>query len=617
MILPCPSPTFPFPESSTYATTKGMHDTLSDLLQRRLTRRTFMGMAGVGIAASLIIPKLSWAALSPEDKTKSAVLVKDGQERIFIRWGDPLTAEALPFNPAETNPEKTRDQFGFNNDYIAFFPLGKKDALLAVNHEFPDPVLMHGQRGKASARARAHIEMLSVGISIFQIHQTEDGTWKIVRDSPYNRRINAMDTLCMMAGPAAGDARLITTADPTGKLVMGTLGNCGGGVTPWGTFLSGEENIDLFFRGKAAGSEAENHARFGLGDGKPMQHWAGADPRFNAAAEPNEPNRFGWVLEVNPKDIGAIPIKRTALGRMKHEYTTAVTGSSGRCVVYLSDDQAGECFYKFISTRPIDTDNPANNRDLLDDGLLYAAKFYDDGDVLWLPLIYGEGPLTADNGFASQADVLIDVRKAAKLLGATPMDRAEGIALHPKTEAVYIALTKNPKRTDPDPANPRAPNPWGHLIRIITDGHEALRDRWEIVILGTDKTNSEKNVGDPTIPHHPEAIPFANPDNLTFTPDGTLWVCTDGAPESAGVPDGLYTLKESEKQWVLEKIYRVPVGAEPCAPTWTPDQKTVFLSVQHPGRDSPAHAPSTRWPDFSPALPPRPAVVVLTLKRQG
>jgi secreted PhoX family phosphatase len=590
-----------------------MTKTLCDLLESRLTRRHFIAGAGAGVTMSLLVPKLSWALTPPPlDVTKSAVLKQGWKESILIRWGDPLTPQAPAFNPSETNPENTRDQFGFNNDYIALFPLGERDALLVVNHEFSDPVLMHGQRGKATAKARATIEMLSVGISVFQIHLGDTGQWSVVRESPYNRRINARDTLCMASGPAAGDARLITTADPTGKLILGTLANCGGGTTPWGTFLSGEENIDLFFRGRATqGAEAENHARFGLGNDKLMQHWAAVDGRFDAAKEPNEPNRFGWVVEVNPKDIEGIPIKRTALGRMKHEYTTAISGSNGRCVVYLSDDEENACFYKFISQMAVDAENPANNRDLLDQGILYAAKFDDNGDVRWLPLIYGEGPLTPEHGFTSQADVMIDVRKAANMLQATPMDRAEGIAIHPQTGAVYIALTKNPKRSVSDAANPRAPNPWGHIIRIITNGHEALRDTWDIVILGTDKTVSEKRDADPQIPYHPKAIPFANPDNLTFTPDGTLWVCTDGAPKSAGVPDGLYTLKEEDKQWVLQQVYRVPVGAEPCCPTVSPDQKSLFLSIQHPAQKSPAHAPSTRWPDFSPTLPPRPAVVVL------
>ncbi|MFM7630979.1 MAG: PhoX family protein, partial [Alphaproteobacteria bacterium] len=556
-----------------------------------------------------------------QDMTQSAVLKKGWRESILIRWGDPLTPQAPAFDPAETNPEKTRHQFGFNNDYIAFFPLGDAEALLVINHEFPDPALMHGQRGKASAKARAQMEMLSVGMSVVQIHLGTTGQWSVVRESPYNRRINAMDTLCMASGPAAGDERMMTSADPTGKLIMGTLANCGGGVTPWGTFLSGEENIDLFFRGRAAeGPEAENHARFGLGDGKPMQHWAAVDGRFDAAKEPNEPNRFGWVVELNPKDIEAIPIKRTALGRMKHEYTTATTGISGRCVVYLSDDEENACFYKFISRDDVDTENPANNRDLLDQGILYAAKFDENGDVRWLPLIYGEGPLTAEHGFKSQADVLIDARKAAHLLQATPMDRAEGIAIHPQTGAVYVALTKNLSRTSPDAANPRAPNPWGHIIRIITDGHEALRDGWDILTVNQWETPSptssdfQKTNAQPLhTAELPRDIPFANPDNLTFTPDGTLWVCTDGAPKSAGVPDALYALKEKtkDKHWVLETIYRVPVGAEPCAPTFSPDEKSLFLSVQHPAQKSPPHAPSTRWPDFSPKLPPRPSVVVL------
>ena len=584
---------------------------LDTILSLSISRRKLLGVAGTTATLSILRPHLAMAA----NVGNSTVLNNDYKEHILIRWGDPITNTAPAFNPSETDPEKTKEQFGYNNDYIAFFTIDENNAILCVNHEYPDTKLMHRYRNKATAKNMVQIEMLSVGISVIQITKNETNIWEIVKESGYNRRINATDTVCILSGPAAGHERLQTASDPTGTFVIGTLANCGGGVTPWNTFLSGEENFDHFFYGSINKNnrEYQNHNNFGIAKG-PLSHWAKHDKRFDITAEPNEPNRFGWIVEVNPWKPDSPPVKRTALGRMKHEYATAIKSESGYCVIYLSDDEANEHLYKFISSATIDTENSNNNRDILDDGVLYVAKFYENGDVRWLPLIFGQGQLTEANGFYNQGDVMIDTRKSAKLLDATPMDRPEGIAIHPKTGAIYISLTKNPKKQTPQPANPNAPNPLGHILTINTKNHESLRDTWDIFVLGTKKTKAKKNAGaNNKIPYNTNEMPFANPDNLTFTNDGTLWVATDGMND-IGSLDRLYSLKQHENEVILDAIYQAPIGAETCAPTFSTEQKTLFLSVQHPAKGSSPIEPSTKWPDFDPVLPPRPSVIMLIKK---
>jgi secreted PhoX family phosphatase len=418
-----------------------------------------------------------------------------------------------------------------------------------------------------------------------------------------------------------------TKADPAGTTVLGTLNNCAGGTTPWGTCLSGEENVNGYFGGDPkATPEARNLARMTFND-KPRQPWFRFEDRFDVTKEPNEPNRFGWVVEVDPYDPNSTPVKRTALGRMKHEGATTVIDKSGRVAVYTGDDQIYEYVYKFVTNGKYDTKNRAANKDLLDDGTLFVAKFNADGTMNWLPLVFGQGPLTAANGFNSQADVLIETRRAADLLGATKMDRPEDIEPDPASGRVYVVLTKNAARKaqETEPSNPRADNQFGHIIELIPPGsegpkgrrsasdHASTTFRWEMFLMG----------GDPANPRHGAKYGpglsangyLATPDNIAFDGRGHLWIVTDGQDDALGAADSVYACDlQGPRRAVTKLFFNAPRGAEVCGPCFTPDARTLFVAIQHPGEEkgSTVDKPSTRWPDFKDGVPPRPAVIAIT-----
>jgi secreted PhoX family phosphatase len=453
----------------------------------------------------------------------------------------------------------------------------------------------------------------------------------VVPNSRYARRITALDTPMQLSGPAAGHERLKTGADPTGTRVVGTVNNCAGGITPWGTYLMAEENFHYYFLGDVEGHpEQANYTRYGIpGNRFP---WGRFHRRFDINAEPNEANRFGWIVEVDPLDPDSTPIKRTALGRFKHEGAETIVNDDGRLVLYSGDDQRFEFLYKFVTSGKVDPDNREANKDLLDDGTLYVARFAEDGALTWLPLVHGKGPLTAENGFASQADVLIETRRAATLLGATPMDRPEDVEPSPVTGKVYVMLTNNSKRGNEDQpgtdaANPRAKNLWGHILEITAaDGdHAAETAHWEIIVRAGNPSDSA--VAARWNPATSENGWFACPDNCAVDPAGRLWVSTDQGKNwktASGSADGVWALEtEGARRGTGKMFFRVPVGAEMCGPRFTPDGKTLFVAVQHPATDgtidypgferaSTFEDPATRWPDFQPEMPPRPSVVVIT-----
>lgn len=561
---------------------------------------------------------------------------------ILIRWGDPVLPNAPAFDPLKQSADAQKLQYGYNNDFLGFLPMPgaanpNEHGLLVVNHEYTNEELMFPGLGRQDSKATffkgmtkdlADIEMMAHGGSVLEVRKV-GGKWQVVPNSKYARRITA-ETEMDIGGPAAGHDRLKTSYDPTGRRVRGMLNNCAGGLTPWGTWLTCEENVNGYFWGKLADdhAEARNYKRMGIPGN--WYNWGAYYDRFDVTKEPNEANRFGWVVEIDPFDPNSVPKKRTAMGRYKHEGAAGLINKDGRYVVYQGDDERFDYVYKFVTKGVVDTQNKAANRDLLDEGTLYVAKYDADGKGTWLPLVYGQGPLTEANGFRSQADVVIETRRAADLLGATKMDRPEDVEANPKTNKVYVMLTNNSRRTPEqvNAANPRAKNNFGHIIEMLPAGgdHAATDFTWEILV----------KCGDPSIADVGATFSsattkdgwFGMPDNCAVDSQGRLWVTTDGnSPSKTGRADGVWAM-ETEGEWrgTSKHFYRVPNGAEMCGPYFTPDDTTFFVAVQHPGEadDDDPNAPpatfenpATRWPDFKPGMPPRPSIVAITKKGGG
>jgi len=556
------------------------------------------------------------------------VLADGYQRQILLRWGDPLFADAPGFDFRAQSAETARRQFGYNNDFTAFIPMtpGASDrGLLAVNHEYPIPQLMFPGLDAAGAAdnvtcEQVDIMMASCGLSIVEVRRRGD-LWEVDRASHFNRRITA-DTRIRISGPVAGHPKLRTAADPTGKWVLGTHDNCNGGVTPWGTILTCEEGSSDFFAGDIDAHPDHDHLRRNHYESvsRSRYGWERFHERFDLGHAPNEPNRFEWVVEIDPFTPDAPPVKRTALGRFAHEGAHCALAADGRVVVYLGDDWEFEYCYRFVSARAFDPDNRAANRDLLDEGILSAARFDADGSVQWLPLVWGEGPLTTVNGFDSQADVLLHTRRAADLLGATPMDSPEGYAPDPVSGHVFIALTGNDARTSEqaNAANPRANNAHGHMLEMMPPSlrgkpdHGADRFDWRIFLLCGDPAHATDGASFP--PATSREGWFVEPDNIGFDPTGRLWVCSDG-PGIRG-HDGLWVMHVSGPEAGRPHLfYSAPAQAECCSPAFTPDGRNLFLSIQHPAeRAANLDKVSTRWPDFAADCPPRSALIVI---RQG
>jgi hypothetical protein len=449
------------------------------------------------------------------------------------------------------------------------------------------------------------------------------GVWSYVPNSSYNRRLTAESPMTI-SGPAAGHPWLKTSYDSTGTLVRGTLNNCAGGITPWGTVLSAEENFNVYFGGAVDSVPDDTlramRQRYGLAD---RYGWGRHYDRIDVGQEPNEALRFGWIVEIDLYDPKSVPAKRTALGRFKHEATTVVITKGGHVVIYSGDDERFEYLYKFVSAGRYDPTNRAANLGLLDSGVLYVAKFRDDGSGEWLPLIFGLGPLRPATGFASQAEVLINTRRAGDLLGATKMDRPEDVEASPTTGKVckvYAVMTNNTRRKPEqvDKANPRAANKHGHIIELLEDGgeHTAAIFRWELLIACGDPNNPDDQA---SYQGHTDASWLSCPDNITFDDAGRLWVSTDGQPETIGKNDAVYVIELEGPRRGLTKMFLSGLpGGDICGPAFTPDHRTLFVAIQHPGeaKGSGYANPISRFPDYQPDMPPRPSVVAI-YRRDG
>lgn len=568
--------------------------------------------------------RLSFTPL--ETSTGDKITVPTGyKSKVILRWGDPIVPGTPSFNPTRQTAETQAGQFGYNCDFVGFIPNRKGlfhnpnrrtlRGLLIVNHEYTDPTMMfHDYVPANPTNEQVNIELAAHGVSVVQLEYKGHKGWASVR-SRYNRRITG-ETECIVTGPAAGHELLKTSADPTGLVVNGTLNNCAGGKTPWGTILTCEENFNQYFANNdklpTTDPRKAIHQRYGLPGGATERLWEKFHDRFDVSKEPNEPFRFGWVVEIDPFKPHEAPKKRTALGRFKHEAATVAISAEGYAVIYTGDDERFEYMYKFVSDKQYNDCDREANMDLLDSGALYVAKFNDDGTGIWIALKAGEGVLSN----WTQAEICINTRIAAGLVGATKMDRPEDIEMNRVNGKVYGVFTNNTRRgtgTNPpaDKANPRSPNKHGHIIEVneANDDPASSTFTWEMFIL----------CGDPKVPTDGtyfagwtgDNVPaISAPDNIAFDSRGNLWIATDGQPGTLGINDAIYAVPvEGPERGYLRRFMSAPIAAEVCGPEFTPDNKTLFCAIQHPGEGGTLSNPVSTWPDGN--AMPRPSVVAV------
>ncbi len=653
------------------------HQTLTyfgELLARRMSRRGFVAAGSVAAAVAGALPAGATGSSTNDQRTFKAVgptredriLLSPGlRHDVLIGWGDPLFKDDAGLTARDIRSldwldaqaaAKQEKRFGTNNDALVFFASPKKrsSGVLCVNHEYVVPELSFaGFQKDREAWIRAHPEAVSWmqaahGVSVLDLERGMRG-WRVVRGGPSTRRITA-NTPMQIMGPARGDALLRTNADPSGTTVLGTFANCAGGKTPWGTYLTAEENIQDYFGG--ARSWAENSAdeatklayrRWPLRERSAFA-WDSTDKRFDVRREPREALRHGWIVEIDPLDPSSTPKKRTALGRFCHEGANTILTADGRVAAYMGDDTKFEYVYKFVTRDRFNPKDRAANLDLLDHGTLYVARFDAEGRGEWLPLVHDEkGPLNSRNGFRSQAEVVIKCRAAADILGATPMDRPEDVEPSPVTGRVYMALTKNGDRAirradfmgreidlGPNFANPRPQNDFGHIVELIEDNDDASSRRfsWNVFLLAGDPRNANAKFltqAEQILPgrlaredvfyggftDRSQVSPIACPDNLGFDPTGRLWVVTDADEELIGNNGCFVVPTTGPDRGLLKQIMSAPVGAEVCGCEFTPDGTTLFLSIQHPGEGGTVDQPVSHWPDGR-GLPARSAVIAIS-----
>ena len=540
--------------------------------------------------------------------------------QVLYGWGDPISVGPAMQPDASDSAELQTQQAGMHHDGMHFFPFPGKNnhGLLVMNHEYVDDGLLHVGGMTPWTAEKVAKSKAAHGVSVIEV-KLENNEWKVLRPSRFARRVTA-DTPMNISGPAAGSASMQTPQDPSGKRVFGTFANCANGFTPWGTYLTCEENWNFYFN-KPTGKLSAQEKRYGL-DKKIIDYrWYEHDSRFDLDQTPNEANRFGWVVEMDPFDPSSTPVKHTALGRMKHECAAVTLAADNRIVVYTGDDEAFEYIYKFVSRDRFDPSNPKARLDLLEHGTLYVAKFNGDGSGDWLELAHGKNGLTVENGFIDQADVLVRTRMAADHVGATKMDRPEWIAIHPHSGEVYVTCTNNAKRTaeNVNPANPRVDNSFGHIISWLEANADAAS--------GTFHWNIFVACGDPALsPEHKKGNIkgdiFASPDGLCFDPFGRLWIGTDvfvtamNKGEYAGFGNN-QLLAADTRTGEIKRFMTGPVGCEITGPVFAPDGKSLFVNIQHPGenpamRADPANEKSSSsWPDGDKGNKPRSATVVV------
>jgi secreted PhoX family phosphatase len=543
--------------------------------------------------------------------TEDAIVVPPGYtSQVLIPWGTPLFPSSPAFAEDASNSAADQElQVGFNHDGKHYFPLwhgrfGRGRGLLVVNHEYTDANQIYtAAQGLAitpddAGREKVAKALAAHGVSVVEIRQRRDGTWTHVVGSRYNRRITGT-TPMEFSGPVSADHPMLASSiTPSPR---GTLNNCASGHTPWGTYLACEENWNGYFgTADPEWTPTELEARCGVTAAGFGYNWHVAEPRFDVAVNRNELNHFGWVVEIDPFDPTCRPVKRTALGRIKHE-GAAITVSRGRVIVYSGDDENGDYLYKFVSAAPWRRLR-ATGKSPLDHGTLYVASFSEDGTGVWLPLVHGAGHLTVANGWADQADVLIRTRQAADAVGATRLHRPEWVAVHPRTQEVFLTLTNG--SGNPSAVNSgRDPNPYGHIVRFKEAADDDNAFEWDIFLLAGDPAYDPDVPADQTL--------FGSPDGVWIDPDGRVWIETDISNSSQNLASRGYDnignnamLAADPRTGEVRRFLTGPRGCEITGVITTPDQRTMFINVQHPGEST------TFWNDqFGAPSPADPSTV--------
>ncbi|MGQ7295348.1 PhoX family protein [Quadrisphaera sp. KR29] len=579
--------------------------------------------AAAAAGAGTVGPKgLAFTPIASVASTVDELTVPAGYTwKPIISWGDPVVQGAPAFDLDRQSAAAQEQQFGYNCDYLAVLPQGKNKALLVANHEYTNENLMVPGFTSEDALTDEQLRtsIAAHGLSVVALRQGKDGFWE-VEPSKHGRRFTALSTEFELRGPVAGSDLLKTAKDPSGRRVVGTLNNCAGGTTPWGTVLSGEENFDQYFRGDANG-DPRNRDTYGLVDktGKvgTGRYWYRVDDRFDVVKTPNEINRFGWIVEVDPRDPRSTPVKHTAMGRFKHEGATTIVAKKGNVVAYMGDDTADQHLYKFVSRDRV-PGRSGGRSELLDAGDLYVAKFSADGPVTTDRDGTGEWiPLTKDGESAvpgmSLEEVLVFTRAAAAAVGATPMDRPEDVEPDPRTGYVYVACTNNSNRAAAGPANPRPKNKYGHVIELREAGDDATGTRFEwslLLVCGDPADPTTYFSGFPA----DRVSPISCPDNVAFDArEPGLWVSTDGAPSSITRNDALHFVPlTGPERGRVSQFLAVPTGAETCGPWIDAADGSVFVNVQHPGEVDGAvvDRPASKFPySASSQRTPRPSTV--------
>jgi len=607
----------------------------NEVVERRASRRAVLA-GGMAAATGFLTTSLSGAPATAAPGNAEAarranligfrriplgygdeVVVPPGYTaRPFVPWGTPLLGSYPEFVPGGNSAREQEQQVGAHHDGMHYFAKGRgrqgsKHGLLVINHEYVDEGYLHNGSQPAPPKETYTPGMVrksqaAHGVSVIEVRQKKNRRWEVVR-SGLNRRITA-NTEMAFSGAAARHRLVRTGPDPRGRGPLGTINNCSHGVTPWDTYLACEENFNGYFEVEEGSYNEEQQAlldRYGVGGDR--QNWATKDDRFVVSTEePNEPNRFGWVVEIDPFDPQSRPVKRTALGRVKHESAYVHTTKGGRVVVYTGDDQVNEHMYKFVSADSWENMR-GRGKSPLDEGTLYVATFNDDGSGQWRALVHGTNGLTAKNGFADQGDVLVKTRLAASQVGATRMDRPEWVSVDQNTEMVYLTLTNNVDPTKSESAaNPRKPNPFGHIIRWreASNDHASTKFEWDLFLLAGQGRDS----GDGSTIREGDA--FGSPDGLWSDPDGRVWIQTDGT-QPRGANDQMLAanpyLRDNTGAPIIRRFLTGVISCEVTGVITTPDQRTMFVNLQHPGESKPS-----TWPNNDGITTPRSATVVIT-----